>query len=271
MENSLPLRGPAGPRRDHARTGWIHRARAASLHLLISIAVTLAVFAAMIAFWYPWPIFIAAGAPQLLLLVSVCDVVLGPALTFVVAAPGKPVRKLVIDLAVIGSLQIAALAYGVHTVHVARPVFNVFAVDRFELVSEADLDAAALADAPEAFRQLSQTGPTLVAARLPDDATQRRELLMSALTGGADLAQTPRLYVPYASAQAVAAAKGRPIDKLREHNPPADVDALLRDLGRAHDAVRWLPMRGGKRDLVVIVDAASGELLRVAALHPWPR
>lgn len=271
MENSLPLRGPAGPHGGHARAGLMHRARAASLHLLISVAVTLAVFAAMIAFWYPWPIFIAAGAPQLLLLVSVCDIVLGPALTFVVAAPGKPWRKLLIDLAVIGSLQLAALAYGVHTVHVARPVFNVFAVDRFELVSEADLDAAALAEAPEGLRSLSQTGPRLVAAELPNDAEQRRQLLMSALTGGADLAQTPRLYVPYESVQARVAAKGRPIEKLREHNPPADVDALLRDLARPEAQLRWLPMRGGKRDLVVIVDAATGELLRIAALHPWTR
>lgn len=271
MENSLPLHGPAGPHGRNMRTGWIHRARAASLHLLISVAVTLAVFAAMIAFWYPWPIFIAAGAPHLLLLVSVCDVVLGPALTFVVAAPGKPVRKLVIDLAVIGSLQLAALAYGVHTVHVARPVFNVFAIDRFELVSEADLDAAALAEASDDFRRLSQTGPRLVAAELPNDAEQRRALLMSALAGGADIAQTPRLYVSYESARERAAAKGRPIEKLREYNPSAEVDALLREFGRAPDTVRWLPMRGGKRDLVVIVDAVTGELLRIVALHPWPR
>jgi hypothetical protein len=271
MENSLPLRGPVGPHGSRVRSGLMHRVRAASLHLLISVAVTIAVFAAMIAFWYPWPIFLAAGAPQLLLLVSVCDVVLGPALTFVVAAPGKARRKLVIDLVVIGSLQLAALAYGVHTVHVARPVFNVFAVDRFELVSEADLDAAALAAAPEPFRRLSQTGPTLVAALLPESADQRRELLLSAVSGGADLAQTPRLYHPYDSAKARAAAKGQPIARLREFNPAAEVDTLLRELGRAEADVRWLPMRGGKRDLVVVVDAASGDLLRIAPLHPWLR
>ena len=37
-------------------------------------------------------------------------------------------------------LQLGALGYGVHTVYIARPVFTVFAVDRFELVSEADLE-----------------------------------------------------------------------------------------------------------------------------------
>lgn len=271
MDDSLPLHGPAQPRGRFARIGLAHRARAAALHMAISIAVIASVFAAMIVFWYPWPIFVAAGAPHLLLVVSACDIVLGPALTFVVAAPGKRWSRLRFDLCVIGTLQLAALAYGVHTVHVARPVFNVFAVDRFELVSESDIRPGMLAEAPVGLRSLSQTGPLLVGAKSPEDPAERQALLMSALNGGPDLAQTPRLYVGYDQLKARALAKARPIAQLREFNTPEEVASAVRGYGRPEEALRYLPQRGAQRDLAAILDAATGDVLGIERLHPWPR
>jgi hypothetical protein len=271
MDDSLPLHGRAQPRGLFARAGLAHRARAAALHLAISITVIAAVFAAMIVFWYPWPIFVAAGAPYLLLVVSACDIVLGPALTFVVAAPGKRWSRLLFDLVVIGTLQFAALAYGVYTVHVARPVFNVFAVDRFELVSEADIRPGMLAEAPERFRTLSQSGPRRVGARPPDDPAERQALLMSAVSGGPDLAQTPRLYVDYESLKARALDRAQPIAKLREFNTPAEVADAIDGFGRPEEGLRYLPQRGAQRDLTAILDAASGDVLGIVRLHPWPR
>ena len=68
-------------------------------------------------------------------LVMSVDVVLGPVLTFAVFNRAKGVRHLRRDLAVIGVLQTAALAYGLHTVYIVRPVAMVFEVDRFRLVN----------------------------------------------------------------------------------------------------------------------------------------
>jgi hypothetical protein len=270
MENTLPdAAGPSAPLKPApaATSALVDRARAAGLHLLISVGVTAAVFAVMIALWYPWPIFVAAGAPQLLLLVSACDVILGPALTFVVYRKGK--RSLVFDLAVIAALQIGALAYGVHAVHLARPVFMVFAVDRFELVSDADIDAEQLALAPERFRVLSQTGPRVVGAQLPEDPQERSRLLLAAATKGIDLRLLPRYYTDYDTVRRQGLAKAQAVARLRQFNPADEVDAALKSVDRAEDAVRWYPVRGGKRDLVAFVDAASGELLRLVRLQPW--
>lgn len=270
MENTLPdAAGPSAPLKPApaAPSALADRARAAGLHLLISVGVTAAVFAVMIALWYPWPIFVAAGAPQLLLLVSACDVILGPALTFVVYRKGK--RSLVFDLAVIAALQIGALAYGVHAVHLARPVFMVFAVDRFELVSDADIDPEQLALAPERFRVLSQTGPRVVGAQLPEDPQERSRLLLAAATKGIDLRLLPRYYTDYDTVRRQGLAKAQAVARLRQFNPADEVDAALKSVDRAEDAVRWYPVRGGKRDLVAFVDAASGELLRLVRLQPW--
>ncbi|MBL0165373.1 MAG: hypothetical protein IPP82_17465 [Xanthomonadales bacterium] len=80
----------------------------------------------------------------------------------------------------------------------ARPVFIVAAVDRFEVVSANTLDAAELAKGSEPeFRQLSWSGPRLVAAKLPVDADKRSDLLFSSLAGK-DIQAFPEFYVAYA-------------------------------------------------------------------------
>lgn len=35
--------------------------------------------------------------------------------------------------------------------------------------------------------------------------------------------------------------------------------------------MRYFPLRGSKRDLTVLVDARSGEIVAVVNLAPWPR
>lgn len=265
MENALSLPEPGRT----APSRFAVRARAAAIHLTISALVTLTVLAAMISLWYPWPIFLAAGAPELLLLVSLCDIVLGPTLTFVVYQPGKKGMKF--DLVVIALLQLGALGYGVHTVHVARPVFNVFAVDRFELVSEADIEPEQLAKAPAAWRELSQTGPRLVAAELPADADARSTLLMAAATQGIDLRHLPQHYVPHEQVRVKALAKALPIQRLNEHNPADQVQRAIAATGRPAESLRYFPLRGVKRDLTVLVDARGGEIVDIVNLAPWPR
>ncbi len=55
--------------------------------------------------------------------------------TLIVFNPGKRLALLRLDLAVIGTIQAAALAYGVSVIAEARPVYMVFTVDRFDLVA----------------------------------------------------------------------------------------------------------------------------------------
>ena len=97
-----------------------------------------AVLVFMLTVWYPRPLFEAAGGDRLIFILMAVDVTLGPLITLIIFKAGK--RGLKFDLAVIASLQLAALVYGMHTVYLARPVYLVFTKDRFDLVSAADLD-----------------------------------------------------------------------------------------------------------------------------------
>src|SRR5688572_13652896 len=126
----------------------LNRWQAAGSHLALSAIIGAAVLAAMILVWYPPPYFDAAGGNELVLLMVGIDVALGPLLTLAVFNPRKGMGKLRFDLAVIAFFQVAALAYGVHVMFVARPAYLVFAVDRFDLVMANTLPDAELAKAP---------------------------------------------------------------------------------------------------------------------------
>src|SRR5664279_5232927 len=88
------------------------RAKAAAIHLLVSAAVALLAALLVFAVWYPGAFRELAGGRGLFLLVTSVDVVLGPVLTFAVFNRAKGRRHLTWDLAVIASLQFAALVYG---------------------------------------------------------------------------------------------------------------------------------------------------------------
>src|SRR5690606_1245287 len=113
----------------------------------------------------------------LIAIVAMVDIVLGPLLVFLVYDRRK--KSLRRDLVVIICIQLAAIAYGIHASVLARPVLMTFVVDRFELVSAAEVDAEELAKAPEQFRNLSWTGPMLAAARMPDNKEEREQILFA--------------------------------------------------------------------------------------------
>lgn len=108
-------------------------------HLAISLGIAGIVVWLIFWEWYPSPLHKALAVTDIFLLLLAVDVVLGPCLTLLVCKAGK--KNLYFDLAVIFSLQLAALGYGLWTVAQARPAWLVFNVDRFDLVQVIDIDA----------------------------------------------------------------------------------------------------------------------------------
>ena len=246
-----------------------HRLRAGLIHLSLSAAIALAVFLPIYFFWYPDVLYQSAGGRDLFLLIVSVDVTLGPLITTVIFVPGK--RGLLFDLVCIGVMQSLALAYGVYVLFESRPVYYVFVKDRFELVRanqypEGELEKG---DA-KGYARLSLTGPRLVGAKLPTDAKEQMDMIMSGI-GGVDVQLYPRFYVPYEEVRSEARKHGEPLQKLRDRNPAraAEVSALVAASGRKEEALRFLPLRAGKTDLTVVIDAASGEIVKISSLKPW--
>ena len=247
----------------------LNRWKASALHLALSAAIAVTVVAVMLVVWYPGQYFAAMGGDTLILILIGVDVVVGPLITLIIFDPKK--KNLRFDLAVIAALQLAALAYGVDVVFEARPAYNVFVVDRFEVVAANAVDAESLAKAAAEFRSLPLAGPRVIAARQPDDAKRLADIVLSAVNGGPDLANLADLYVPYAQFRQDAARNAKPLADLAKRQPQeaGAIRAFVAAAGRAEDTIGFLPMKARNRDMAVVVDRKTGDIVGILPVHPW--
>jgi hypothetical protein len=248
----------------------LNRWKASGLHLGISAAIGVAVVTLMLALWYPQPYFMAMGGDTLILILIGVDVVIGPLITLVVFDPKK--KNLKFDLAVIATLQLCALVYGSHVMFVARPVYNVFVVDRFETIAANQVDDASQARiASGEFASLPLTGPKVIAVRQPDDQKRKADILFAALNGGPDLANLPELYVPYPQFRRDAAAAAHSLSELarRQPNEALAIRTFISAMGRTPDTVGFVPMKARNSDMSVVVDKKTGEVVGILPVYPW--
>jgi hypothetical protein len=244
------------------------RIRAALIHLTLSAALALVVFLPIYFYWYPDVLFEGAGGRDLFFLIVGVDVTLGPLITLIIFKPGK--KGLLFDLIVIGIMQTAALAFGVYTLFESRPVHIAFVIDRFEVVRANGFPAGELEKGTKGNDKLSWTGPTLIGVKMPTDPDEQFNLMISGF-GGVDAQYYPRYYVPYADVRGEVVKQARPLETLRKRNPQrtGEIGQTLAAIGRKEEDVRFLPMRAGKYDLTVFVDAKTGEILKITSLFPW--
>lgn len=245
------------------------RWKAASIHLGISAAVAAALVIAMLLVWYPPPYFTLMGGMMLIVLIAGCDVILGPLVTLIIFKAGK--KGLVFDLAAIAFMQSLALTYGLYIMFEARPVYTVFAVDRFEVTAANEIPASELARANPEYSSLPLTGPRIVAAILPSDPQERLGIATRSMAGGVDIKALPRLYAPYQSLAATVANQARPLAELEKKNPAARqaVLAKLQVVPSAIQTVGYVPIVGRFRSMAAIVDKRSGEIEAIVNMDPW--
>ncbi len=112
------------------------RFKATLIHLFISLIV-IGLFLGIVFFiWYPKPLYSIADVIEPLKLLVLIDVIVGPALTFIIFNKKKSLKLLRIDLSIIALLQILALSYGVYTIYNGRSAIVVFAEGRFNYLIE---------------------------------------------------------------------------------------------------------------------------------------
>lgn len=236
--------------------------RAALIHFGASALV--AVLAAVLVFgvWYPYPYRELAGGRELFLLIVAVDVVCGPLLTLVLFNPKKPRWELSMDLGIVALIQIAALAYGLYTLAVARPVYLVYEVDRFRVVSTADIQEGALNPAAGGLQRLPWWGPKVIGVREPRDADEKLQSLDLSLQGNEPSAR-PDWWVPFEENKPAVLARAKPISMLRDRHPQQTeaIDKAVRESGMPESDLRWVPLTGFKStEWVVLVDKQSAEV-----------
>lgn len=240
---------------------WKDRLRASTIHLGISLLIGALAGLLVFGLWYPYPYRDTSGGRELFLIVVAVDVILGPLITLTVFNRNKPRNELVRDLTTVGLIQLAALAYGIWTVFVARPVHLVFEYDRFRVVHAIEVPDELLSQAPADVRKMPLTGPTVLALRPFRDVNEEGGATLMALQG-LPLSARPDLWQAYPQARQRVLAAAKPLDELHRRfaQQSSVIDTAVAQTRQNADTLRYLPMVARKTFWTVLVDAGSAEV-----------
>lgn len=224
--------------------------RAAGIHLLLSIAIGICILIVVFFLWYPYPLSRALGVNNVVWLLLVIDVCLGPVLTFFVFEREK--KSLKIDLIIIAILQIAGLLWGLHTLNQARPAWLVFVQDRFELVRLADVDEQYYGgDVPSSW-----IGPRWAAVPLMT-VEKKSEMFSKVMKGEPDIGFRPVYFKNISVMWTAINEKSNSLDALHDFGSAGEVKALLSE---NPDARGWLPLQVGDKSLIVLLGSSLNSL-----------
>lgn len=235
----------------------------ASVHLGICFVVAVISWLVISEFFYVYPFIEISGGRQLFLLILAVDVVLGPPLTFLVLSPNKTASVLKRDLIVIGTVQIAALMYGLGTMYFSRPIYLVHEVDRFKVVSAADIDDSDLAEAAPEFRRLPKIGVQIIGLRAARNSAEKLRSLDLEIAGK-DLAMQPGWWQPLSGdnrASILQHGKSFALLKQRATDGGAELDRILRASGLREEDVIALPLQARMVSWSMLLDKRNVKIL----------
>lgn len=218
---------------------------ASGWHLFGSLIVAFLAAGLVFGVLYPTPYSHMLGGFELFLLLMAVDVVCGPLLTLVLFNPTKPRLELTLDLGIVACLQLAALAYGLHTVWLARPVYLAYELDRFRVVTFAELEPDDLLKISASISPPGWSSPNLIGVRVAqaDDADYLTQLQLS-LDGQEAVFRTDR-WGPYDAFRAQVLSRSHPLSKLHAKYPESqgliDVAALKTGIPAAR--LHWMPVQ----------------------------
>jgi hypothetical protein len=247
---------------------WREKFRAVLLHFLATLSMAVVAAALIFLVWYPDPFETMLGGTRFFMLITVCDLVLGPLTSLIIYNSKKTRRALVFDYTVVGLVQLAAFAYGVMSIAHARPVYIAFVKDRFEVVIAEDLADKDLQAAQPPYRTRPKWGPVLIGTQRPTTREEINDLVMSAMEGK-DLQNFPRYFVPYDKVADRVKQASQPMEKLYKHAPAARPLVADEKLSVPEAQLRWLPIRGIRSFWTVLVDANTGKVLAYIPIDPY--
>jgi hypothetical protein len=248
---------------------WREKLLATAIHFLVTLALAACAAALIFLVWFPDPLQTMIGGTELFMLVVGCDLALGPLISLVIFNSRKSRRELITDYAIVGTVQIAALVYGVFILAGTRPVYVAFSADRLEVTTARDITDAELAAARDpTYSRLPLTGPRLVGVEVP--AAEHNDALFESLKGNEEHMR-PRFYVPYESKLADIRARAKTIDELAKRKPASSplLEAALRKVAIPAERIRWLPVHHRKGFWTALIDIDDGKPVAYVDFDPF--
>ena len=248
---------------------WREKFRAFGIHFAATLVVALLAAALIFLVWYPAPFGTMVGGLELFMLITGCDLALGPLISLIIYNSRKSRLALVIDYTVVGVVQVAALVYGVYAVSQARPAYVAFVKDRLEVIAAGEIAEKDLLEAKGSkYASPSIRGPVLVATFVkPEDSN---DALWAALEGR-DVGVRPKFFVDYGSQIEPIKRQLKPLSELRRRNQEFEqiIEKGLRELQRPAEDFGWLPVKHTRGFWTALVDQQTGYPVKYVPIDPY--
>ncbi len=218
--------------------------------------------------WYPGAFAEMLRGKELYSWVLLVEVILGPCMSLVIYNANKPKRELRRDYGIVISIQLLALAYGIYTMALSRPVYIAFVVDRLEIVTPTEFFPQDLETAQNTeFNHFSWFGPKLVCTDRPN-AKDRANLVLSSFAGR-DLHVLPQYYRDCREGEL--SQVGQPLASLlpiiKNHN--LELYDKLQQANSPSERYRWLPTSNRFGFGAVLIDVNLDKPVNYLNIDPY--
>lgn len=243
------------------------RLKAFGVHLFVSAVVISLFLAILFTRWYPSPYFEMASVWDVVKLVIVVDLILGPFVTLIVFDIRKGRKELTRDLFIVVAIQLSALAWGVGVTYQGRPAYLAFSDDEFQTVILKQIDEKALPEGIPVVGLFSQPQPVFV--RPITDPAEGLQLFMEMAQGQSnDISFQPDRYLPYQSHLPEILSHARDIHQAVSGDTTRQelLDGFLKSSGRSADELAFFPVFSYGKKGVLAIERATGEVVGYLAM-----
>lgn len=233
-------------------------------HLLISLFIASASFFLIFYVWYPDPLQKALGVGELVVMMLIIDVILGPILTLIIAKQGK--KSLKMDLTVIAVVQLIALLYGLYSIDKGRPVAIAFDINRFELVQKHMIIGDEHKAILQQYKDNQAKNIPIVAVRPAKDEKEYIERMNNELERNLLSSANPTLYETIKQNFVIIQKNSKPIQDLTKFNDKQLVETTLASYPTADS---FALITASAKNMTVLIDSKNQQVLGVVDLRPW--
>ena len=243
----------------------MNRYQAFAVHITIAAVVLTSTLALLVFLFYPDFYFHAEGVWSATRIVIMVDLVLGPLLTLIVFKPGK--KGLKFDLALIATVQISALIYGIYILYSERPAYLVFSIDRFEVAKMNKVDLSGFNNKQLAVGPFDSPMTVLLK---PPSGEEKQQLIQQFMQGGKDLYLLARYYQTFADHAGV--VQSQCLDQ-KNLFPTLEDQLILAEFLQINGGDKsdycYLPLVGNSNIMLGVVKPQTGQVIGALHIDPW--
>jgi hypothetical protein len=165
-------------------------------------------------------------------------------------------------------VQITALMYGSNVIYTARPVYTVFATDRFEVISAVDIDMSKVTETSLQHHFFDQPKITYVHIA---DKVLAGNIAMAVMSGAQDVQYYPEYYRPFN--QFIEQAFSRSLDIKTLLTTPRDeqlFQKFLQDIQIPINNLGFFPIMGRELQMLAVVNRNTGLIITALDISPYP-